>query len=63
MPLKKAIKIGKGKRAKKHKSFSGAVRSAAAKGIKNPKAYVATIERNMGIEPRTGKKVKKKRKK
>jgi hypothetical protein len=63
MPLKHAIKIGKGKKAKKQKSFKGAVKSAAAKGIKNPKAYVATIERNMGINPRTGAKLKKKSKK
>jgi hypothetical protein len=48
------VKIGK----KKYKSFAGAKKAAAKKGIKNPAAYVATVERLQGINPRTGRKVK-----
>ena len=61
MPLKHSIKIGKGKKAKKQKTFKGAVKSAAAKGIKKPAAYVATIERNMGMKPGRKKKSHKKK--
>lgn len=52
MPAK--IKIGK----KTFKSFAGAKKAAAKKGIKNPAGYVAAIERAQGIDPKTGKKIK-----
>lgn len=48
------IKIGK----KKYRTFAGAKKAVARKGIKNPAAYVATVERLQGRNPRTGKKVK-----
>lgn len=48
------VKLGK----KKFKSFAGAKKAVAKKGIKNPAAYVAQVERLQGIDPRTGKKVK-----
>jgi hypothetical protein len=48
------LKLGK----KKYKSFAGAKKAVAGKGIKNPAAYVAAIERAQGIDPRTGKKIK-----
>jgi hypothetical protein len=48
------VKIGK----KKYKSFSSAKKAAARKGIRNPAAYVAAIERAQGRDPRTGKKIK-----
>lgn len=48
------IKIGK----KKYKTFASAKKAAARKGIRNPAAYVATVERLQGRNPRTGKKVK-----
>lgn len=35
------IKMG----SKTYKTFAGAVRAVARKGVRNPKAYVATIER------------------
>lgn len=48
------IKLGK----KKFKTFSGAKKAVAKKGIRNPAAYVAAIERAQGVDPRTGKKIK-----
>jgi hypothetical protein len=48
------VKIGK----KRYKSFAGAKKAAARKGIRNPAAYVAAIERAQGRDPRTGKKIK-----
>lgn len=48
------IKLGK----KKFKSFAGAKKAVAKKGIRNPAAYVAAIERAQGVDPRTGKKIK-----
>jgi len=35
------IKLG----SKTYKTFAGAVRAVSKRGIRNPKAYVATIER------------------
>lgn len=48
------VKIGR----KKYKSFASAKKAAARKGIRNPAAYVAAIERAQGRDPRTGKKIK-----
>jgi hypothetical protein len=48
------VKLGK----KKFKSFAGAKKAVAKKGVKDPAAYVAAIERAQGIDPRTGKKIK-----
>lgn len=50
------IKVGK----KRYKTFAGAERAAKKKGVSNPGAYVASIERKQGINPRTGRKQKKK---
>jgi hypothetical protein len=47
---------------KKYKSFKGAAAAVAKKkGISKERAaaYVASVERKQGIEPRTGKKIKK----
>lgn len=48
------VRLGK----KKYKSFAAAKRAVAKKGIRNPAAYVAQVERLQGRNPRTGKKVK-----
>jgi hypothetical protein len=54
------IKMGK----KKYKSFGGAAGAIAKKkGISKERAaaYVAAVERAQGVEPATGKKIKKKK--
>jgi lipoate-protein ligase A len=48
------VRMGK----KKFKTFAAAKKAVAKKGIKNPAAYVAQVERLQGRDPRTGKKVK-----
>lgn len=48
------LKLGK----KKFASFAAAKKAVAGKGISNPAAYVAAIERAQGRDPRTGKKIK-----
>ena len=48
------LKLGK----KKFANFAKAKKAVAGKGIKNPAAYVAAIERAQGVDPRTGKKIK-----
>lgn len=48
------LKLGK----KKFANFAKAKKAVAGKGIKNPAAYVAQVERLQGVDPRTGKKVK-----
>ena len=48
------LKLGK----KKFANFAAAKKAVAGKGIKNPAAYVAAIERAQGKDPRTGKKIK-----
>lgn len=47
--------------AKKKKSWDSVVKGAQGKGVKNPKAYAAKVFRAQGIDPRTGKKTKKKK--
>jgi hypothetical protein len=37
------------------------VKGAQGKGVRNPKAYAAKVFRAQGIDPRTGKKTKKKK--
>ena len=48
------VRIGK----KRYKNFASAKKAVARKGIRNPAAYVAQVERLQGRNPRTGKKVK-----
>lgn len=43
---------------KKFANFAAAKKAVAGKGIKNPSAYIAAIERAQGKDPRTGKKIK-----
>lgn len=47
--------------AKKKKSWDSVVKGAQGKGVRNPKAYAAKVFRAQGIDPRTGKKTKKKK--
>ena len=47
--------------AKKKKSWDSVVNGAQGKGVRNPKAYAAKVFRAQGIDPRTGKKTKKKK--
>jgi hypothetical protein len=55
--LEHPVRTGKKKSgAKKKKSWNSVV-----KGVKNPKAYAAKVFRAQGIDPRTGKKTKKKK--
>jgi hypothetical protein len=60
--LKHPVRMGKKKSgAKKKKSWDSVVKGAQGKGVKNPKAYAAKVFRAQGIDPRTGKKTKKKK--
>jgi hypothetical protein len=60
--LKHPARTGKKKSgAKKKKSWDSVVKGAQGKGVRNPKAYAAKIFRAQGIDPRTGKKTKKKK--
>src|SRR5688500_5292326 len=60
--LKHPVRTGKKKSgAKKKKSWDSVVKGAQGKGVKNPKAYAAKVFRAQGIDPRTGKKTKKKK--
>jgi hypothetical protein len=60
--LKKAVRVGKKRKgSKKAKSFDTVRKKAAGKGVKNPAAYTAAIFRAQGVNPRTGKKTKKRK--
>lgn len=60
--LKHPVRTGKKKSgAKKKKSWDSVVKGAQGKGVRNPKAYAAKVFRAQGIDPRTGKKTKKKK--
>jgi hypothetical protein len=60
--LKDPVRMGTKKSgAKKKKSWDSVVKGAQGKGVKNPKAYAAKVFRAQGIDPRTGKKTKKKK--
>jgi hypothetical protein len=56
------VRTGKKKSgAKKKKSWDSGVKGAQGKGVKIPKAYAAKVFRAQRIDPRTGKKTKKKK--
>ena len=60
--LKHPVRTGKKKSGtKKKKSWDSVVKGAQGKGVKNPEAYAAKVFRAQGIDPRTGKKTKKKK--